>query len=109
MITVVLSIILANIMQTIIWKVLCLMILNLYKMDFKEISIKNIVYNYYFNYFIKLKKNEIKYILIDEKSYKDLVIPFTIYDHGKPIRMLSLYYHGFIAKIEEYGGKAFGS
>ena len=76
-------------------------------MDFKENTIKNIVCNYYFNYFIKVKKIEIKYVLIDEKNYRNFVIPFTIYDRGKSITTLSLHYHGFIAKIEEYGGKTF--
>ena len=78
-------------------------------MDFKENAIKNIVYNYCCNYFIKVTKIEIKYVLIDEKNYRNFVISFTIYDRGKSIRMLGLHYHGFIAKIEEYGRKTVDS
>ena len=75
-------------------------------MHFKEISIRNRVYNYHFHYLIKTKtknkKIEIKNTLIDEKSYKDLIIYFTRYDRGKSIRMLRLYYHELMGKIDEH-------
>ena len=51
------------------------------------------------------KKLETKTILINEKIYEDLAIYFTRYDHGKSIKMLSLYYHELVGKIEEYDGK----
>ena len=71
---------LANPMQFIILKVLCLMVVNLYKMHYKQITIENRVYNCYFDYYIKSKKQETKNIFIDEKNYKDMVIYFTRYD-----------------------------
>ena len=74
-------------------------------MHIKEINIKNRVCIYYFDYLIKAKKLETKIILMDEKSYKDLVIFFTRYDCEKSIRMLSLYYQELIGKIEEYERK----
>ena len=46
-------------------------------MYIKEISIKNRVHNYYFDYLIKAKELETESILIDERDYKDLVIYFT--------------------------------
>ena len=46
-------------------------------MHIKEISIKNRVYNYYFDYLIKAKELETENILIDERDYKDLAIYFT--------------------------------
>ena len=49
-----------------------------------------------------MKRKNIENILIDEKSYKDLVIYFTRYDYGKSIRILSLYYHELMGKIEEH-------
>ena len=73
--------------------------------NFKEIDIKNRVDNYYFDYLIKAEKLEIKNILIDEKNYWDLIIYFTIYDWGKSIQMLSLYYHEIMGKTEEHEGK----
>ena len=36
------------------------MIVNIYKMQFKEINIKNKLYKYYFDYLIKAKKNRNK-------------------------------------------------
>ena len=71
-------------------------------MHIKEISIKNRVYNYYFDNLIKAKKLETKNILIDEKIFKDLVIYFTRYDHSKSVKLLSLHYHELIGKIEEH-------
>ena len=73
--------------------------------NFKEIDIKNRVDNYYFDYLIKAEKLEIKNILINEKNYWDLIIYFTIYDWGKSIQMLSLYYHEIMGKTEEHEGK----
>ena len=54
--------------------------------------------------FNQSKKN----VLIDKKSYKDLVIFFFGYDRGKSIRMSWKYenqYHELIGKIEEHKGK----
>ena len=70
-------------------------------MGIKEISVKNQVFNYYFDNLIKAKKLKTKAILIDEKNYKDLKIYFTRYVHSKFIKMLSLYYHELIGKIIE--------
>ena len=81
------------------------MITGLYKIYFKEINIKNRIYNYYFDYLIKAKKLETKNILFNEKNYKDLIIYFTRYDLGKSIRMLCQYYHELVGKIEEHNEK----
>ena len=54
---------LANLMELIYYKIQCLMIVDIYKMYFKEINIKNRVYSYYFDYLIKTK-NRNKNILI---------------------------------------------
>ena len=67
------------------------MIVDIYKMQFKEISIKIRFYNYYFDYLVK--KIETKSILIDEKNHKEMTTDFTRYDWGRSIRMLNLYYH----------------
>ena len=48
------------------------------------------------------KKTETRNILIDKKSYKDLVIYFIRYQPDKSIRMLNLYYDKLIGKIEGY-------
>ena len=53
----------------------------------------------------KQTKLQTKNILIDEKNYADLVNYFTRYNHRKQIRMLILYYHELIGKIEEHEGK----
>ena len=56
------------------------------EMNIKEINIErnqNRVYNYYFDYLIKVKKIETKNTLIDQKNYKDLIIYFTRYDSVK--------------------------
>ena len=66
-------------------------------MHFKEIDIKNRVYNHN-DILVTVIKLEAKNILIDEKNYEDLTIYFARYDHGKSIRMLSLYYHELIGK-----------
>ena len=81
------------------------MIVDTYKMHFKEINIRNRVHNYYFNCLIKARKLETKKNLIDEKNYIDLVIYFTRYDREKSIRMLSLYYHELMRKTEEHKEK----
>ena len=47
-------------------------------MHFREINVKNRVYNYYFDNLIKTKKIETKNILIVEKNYKDLIIYVTL-------------------------------
>ena len=51
------------------------------------------------------KTRRINNILIDKKNYKNLVIYFTRCDYGKPIRMLSLYYHELKGKTKEHKGK----
>ena len=56
------------------------------EMNIKEINIErnqNRVYNYYFDYLIKVKKIETKNTFIDQKNYKDLIIYFTRYDSVK--------------------------
>ena len=73
---------LANLMQFV----------GIYKMYTKETYIKNLVFYYYGN-LIKPKKIETKNTVINEKSYRDLVIYSTRYDRGKIITMLSLSYH----------------
>ena len=50
-------------------------------MHFKEVDIENKVCNYYFDNLVIAKKLETENILIDAKSYKDLVIYFTRYVH----------------------------
>ena len=46
-------------------------------------------------------KLETKNVLIDEKNYKDLAIYFNRYDRSKLIKILSLYFHELIGKIEK--------
>ena len=65
------------------------------------------VCNYYFNDLIKATKLETINILINEKNYKDLFIYFTRYDHQKSIKILSLYYHELVEKIEKYDRKTY--
>ena len=67
-------------------------------MHFKEINIRNRDYKNDFDYLIKAEK-------IETKSFKDLTIYFTRYDRGKSKRMLSLYYHELMGKINEHEGK----
>ena len=81
------------------------MILDIHDMHFKEINIKNRVYNYYFDYLIKAKKIRNKKDLIDEKNYNNLVIYFARYDRGKLIRTLSTYHHELMRNIEKHEGK----
>ena len=54
-------------------------------MHFKEINVKNRVYNYFFDNAI-IKRNG-KIILITEKKYKDSVVYFARYNNGKSIKM----------------------
>ena len=63
---------LVNLTQFIFYKIMCLMIVNIYKM--------HIGYNYLFGILLETKKLETKNILIKEKNYKNLVIYFTRYD-----------------------------
>ena len=44
-------------------------------------------------------------MLIGKKNYEGLVIYFTRYDREKSIKMLRLYYHELMGKIEEHQGK----
>ena len=69
----------------------------------KELNIR--ACDSYFDNLIKAKKLETKYILIDEKNYKDIVVYFTRYVHNKSIKNLSLYYHELMGKIEKAEGK----
>ena len=87
LIIVLMFLILANITQFICLKILCLIIVH-----FKQINIKNKLHNYYDN-LTKAEKFQTKNILIDEKNYKNLIIYLARYDHKKSTRMLSLYYH----------------
>ena len=77
------------------------MIVRIYKIHTKKINIKNEVH-YHYEHLVKPQKTETINILIDEKSYKDLVIYFTRYHPDKSIRMLNLYYDKLIGKIEGY-------
>ena len=65
---------LADLLQYICWNILCFMIIGIYKMHIKEINIKIGVYNCYFDNLIEAKKVETNIILIDEISYKILII-----------------------------------
>ena len=85
-------------------KVLCLKIVDIYKMHIKEINIKIRVFDYFDN-LIKVKKLETKSVLSDRKNYKDLVIYFTIYDGGNSIWVLFLYYNKLMGPTEEHEGK----
>ena len=76
-------------------------------MHIKEINIKNRVYNYFDN-LINPKKLETKYILLEEKSYKDLVFYFTRYIQRKSIKMMSLYYQELMGKIKKHERKKNG-
>lgn len=51
------------------------------------------------------QKKQTNIVLIDEKIYTDFIIYFTRYNHRKSLRMLSLYYHKLMEKIEEHEGK----
>ena len=78
------------------------MIVDLYQDHFKQINIKNKVYNYYSNLIKANKQLETKNILIDETKYKKLTIYFARYHCKKSREMLVLSYHELMAKIEEY-------
>ena len=73
-------------------------------MHVKEVNIKNRIYNYYFEILSK-EKTRNKKIFINKKNYKDLVIYITRYVYKKSIKMLCLYYHELIKKIEEHEKK----
>ena len=81
---------LANMIEIIYKKTQRLMVMDLYKIHFKEVNIKNIVYSY-FCCLIKVKRTETIY--------------FTRYDCGKSIRMFSLYSHELIGKIRTQRNK----
>ena len=78
------------------------MVVGIYKIHINEINIKNHVCNCYFINSIEAKKLETKNILIDEKSYEDLVIYFTRYLRKESIKMLRLHYNELIQKIDEH-------
>ena len=73
-------------------------------MHTKKINIKNQVHQNYEN-LIKSKKLGTRNILIDKKSYKDMVIYFNRNHLDESITMLNLYYDKLIGKIEEYERK----
>ena len=66
----VLSLTLTNLKQFIFQKILCLMVVGIYKMHAKEISIKNQLYNCYSDSLVKANKLETKNNLMDEKTLK---------------------------------------
>ena len=82
------------------------MIVGIYKIHTKKLNIKNQVH-YHYEYLIKTKKLGTRNILIDKKSFKDLVICFTTYHPDKSTTMVNLYYDSLIGKIEEYEGKKY--
>ena len=65
------------------------MIVGVYKMHMIEIN-NNRVCNYYFDNLTKANKFETKNTLVDEKSYKVLVIYFTSLVHRKLIKPLAV-------------------
>ena len=71
------------------------MIVAVYKMYTTEIIIKSQIFDIYEN-LVRPEKLETKNILIDEKSYKGLVIYFNRYEYDKSITVISLYYHKLI-------------
>ena len=68
LIILVLFIALGNLMQLVYQEMQCLTIMDIYEMHFKEISVKDRVQNFNFDYLIKEKKLEIKSISTDEKT-----------------------------------------
>ena len=77
------------------------MIVGIYKMHTKKINIKNQVHYHYKNLI------ESKNVLINKKSYRNLVIYFTRYHSEKSVTILNLYYDELIGKIEQYEGKKY--
>ena len=82
------------------------MIVGIYKMHTKKIYIKNQVHYHYKN-LIESKKLENRNVLINKKSYRNLVIYFTRYHSEKSVTILNLYYDELIGKIEQYEGKKY--
>ena len=75
-------------------------------MHTKKIYIKNQVHYHYKN-LIESKKLETRNVLINKKSYRNLVIYFTRYHSEKSVTILNLYYDELIGKIEQYEGKKY--
>ena len=75
-------------------------------MHTKKIYIKNQVHYHYKN-LIESKKLENRNVLINKKSYRNLVIYFTRYHSEKSVTILNLYYDELIGKIEQYEGKKY--
>ena len=75
-------------------------------MHTKKINIKNQVHCHYKN-LIESKKLETRNVLINKKSYRNLVIYFTRYHSEKSVTILNLYYDELIGKIEQYEGKKY--
>ena len=88
---------LANLRQFICQKIL---IVGIYKDAYQYINIKNQVHNHSDD-LIKPEKIETKNILID-KNFKDVAIYFTRYVKYLPIKILSLYFHKLMGKIEQH-------
>ena len=82
------------------------MIVGIYKMHTKKINIKNQVHCHYKN-LIESKKLETRNVLINKKSYRNLVIYFNRYHSEKSVTILNLYYDELIGKIEQYEGKKY--
>ena len=76
-----------KLLQFICCKILCLMIVGINKVLIRKISIKNGVYNYYFDNLMKAKKFKSKNNLLDEKNSKDLVIYCARCVHRMSIKM----------------------
>ena len=76
-------------------------------MHLQKFNIKNRVYSYHVYNLVKAKKVETKNILVDKKSYEDMLIYFTRYFHSKSIKVLNLHYHELMGKIEEHEGKKY--
>ena len=97
LIIVALFIILANLKPIFCYKILCLVIVRIYKRCMSKKSILKIELTTII--LTKAKKLETKNILFDDKNYIDLVICFTSYVPSKSIKMWNLYYHELIGKI----------
>ena len=66
-------------------------------------NIKNRVFNYFFDYQIKSNQKYFNRI----KKLQGFYNFFSRYDCRKSVRMLNLYYHELMGKIEEYEWKRY--
>ena len=76
------------------------------KLILKIESTTIIIIIFFFDNLNKAKILETKY-LIDKKNYNDLVIYFYRYVHSKLKKMLSLYYHELMGKIDDHEEKIY--